>query len=257
MLRRHRIHLCWGPRREPALAACLHAYLGALGQLDPSLAGWRAEDDGADHPLATESDCAAAVARGAVEWQLGASKRTAHQLHAFVGRPSAPTATLVLVGGIEPLEMGDVFTPNRLDLRFPDTADTPLVQHALATAADVFAAAFGHAGSERTPEPPLPLYSRGVPAVGWMTYLSRAYPQLPPLLPAPAVAYATAGGSLVVAHPKPFRAHVSEHRRAVADVEAALRRAGVLVPFAAVSPAIDAGAPPRAARSADRARDHA
>ena len=89
-----------------------------------------------------------------------------------------------LTCGIERLNLGPIYTPNRLDVLVRRDAGEELTSAAaleavLRAAIDAFRPDWGFAGVEGVPAVPLPVFSDGTPAVGWMTFLSWKYPPVP------------------------------------------------------------------------------
>lgn len=232
------VRIYWAGRVEgvDGYGARLHRWFTELGGFHRGMQSWRF---GADQEASDAGACRDALVAGAESWELGEQTQTAYQARFYVGREVASPAEATITCGVEPLSLGSLFAPNGLNLAIrhdapDDLATTEVVQAALSSAVTIFEAEFGHAGSDRVPTPAMALYSPGVPPVGWMTYLSQAYPPAPAKLPTPAVAYAAAGGSLVVAHPKPFREHNKSQCEAITSLRRVLSDAGVLRPWAEV-----------------------
>lgn len=236
---RHIVEISWAPRRETVdgYAALIHRFLTELGKPHRAMRSWRF---GADREAIDAGACRDALVAGEETWAIGEEEQKAYEARFYVGRQVASPVEVTVTCGIEPLPLGALFAPNRLRLAIrhdaPDEiTTTDVVVGALTHAVATFGAAFGHAGSDRVPRTAMALYSPGVPPVGWVTYFSKAYPSLPAKLPSPAVAHVVAGGSLVVAHPKPFREHKRNQREAIDAVRKALDEAGVLVRWAEVA----------------------
>jgi hypothetical protein len=233
---RYRIQLYWPPRTESVelLARKLHDTLVALGGIHPTMTGFAWDDGERDVPISSVEDCRRALDHGKVEWSFGATAKIAYEVTVYLTRAISPPLSLTLTCGVEPEDLHGVFAPNRLEMWIrrdaPDElASLPVLQAALGAVASRWEADFGYVGTATLPPPAEPLLSAGLPPVGWMTYLSKNRPPLPPSLPSPAVAYAVgSAGAVVVAHPKLYRDHLKEQRDAIAAVEQALARAGVL-----------------------------
>ena len=244
MTSRFRIHACWPARTDPTSRSeqQLLALLQTLGWLDPGLGPLSFEDAASGEILAVDSAarCAEALAQAEIEWQAGGDVQTCHALSLFLGPAHAPAAELTLTCGIRPIGIGPLFAPNRIELLLregagDDRATRPFFEDALRSIAALFRPSFGFVGRGQAPAPPEALFDEGAPAVGWMTYLSSEYGEIPSL-PRPAAARPVAHlGTLVVAHPGPFDDRDPEHLAAIAAVRSALGAAGVLVPGPALS----------------------
>lgn len=216
-------------------AAALHGWLAALAEIDAALGGWRHRDEarGIDHPLVSRTACEEALERSAVKWRSGDREHTSYQ--AFFSLAGGDGASISLTCGLRPMAL-EVFAPNRLELTLAsrEWTEPVVVQAVLRKAVEAFRPDFGWAGTRKVPAPPLPVLSPGVPPVGWMTYLSAAYPVLPPFV-SPVVVGAVGGqGAIIVAVPTRFRPKLAEHAEAVARVRAALESGGVLLPARAL-----------------------
>jgi hypothetical protein len=240
MANQYRVQLYW-PGRDDApgeLAGQIAAFLSALGSVHKDLAGWHFAGDGAGAPVPVDSPaaCLAALERHRIAWTTGKVRRIAYGPRFFLEREVASPAAITVTCGIPRLDLGPIFTPNRLEMLVradagEARASRPVLEAALRAAVAAFRPDFGFAGTEGTPAPPLPVFSDGTPVVGWMTYLSAAYPPLPAALPKPAVVVPMLPhGALIVAHPELFQERDPAHREAIARVDEALRAAEVLVP---------------------------
>lgn len=236
------IKLYWTGRSDSPNPAGerLYRLLSELTRVGTRFAGWQLTDRSGHvvGPAGTQADCVQAVELNARAWHTGDQQHTSYQPFLFCGDATDPTVELTLTCGINVRSFAEAFLPNRLELEWrPSATGEPLSQELthwmLATAATVFPADFGFAGSAAVPTPPQPLFSDGKPAVGWMTFLSSSYPPLPPELPEPAQLHSVGRlGQVVVAHPEPFDDADAEHLAAIAGVEHALKQAGVLIPWA-------------------------
>jgi hypothetical protein len=74
----------------------------------------------------------------------------------------------------------------------------------------------------------MPPFADGAPVVGWITFLSSEYKGVPEILPEPAVARLTEGGTIFVAHPS------RPDPEAIGRLRAALGEAGALAPAASI-----------------------
>lgn len=195
----YRIQLYWAGRREgvDGYGDRLHRFTAALAEIHPALRDWRVSIGEERGRAASAAECTAALAKTAEVWELGEDKQTAYELRLYVGHEGAPTAEIIITCGVEQLALGELFAPNKLALWIRrdapgDLAITSVMHAVLAAAATCFEADFGYVGSATYPAPAVSLYSAGVPPVGWMTYLSTAYPAIPAKLPTPAVGYPVA-----------------------------------------------------------------
>jgi hypothetical protein len=241
------------------MAQQIFVLLTALSAVHEALSGWCFEEKGTGKsvPLDSPLRCQEALAQGAVEWRLGREKRTAYQVHGYIGKPTSPDVEVRVTCGVEPLPLAGVFAPNRLEVLVAareggggaggspalvvggngspsdnrPLASRAVLENVLRAAVAMFRPDFGHVGTEAFPRPAQPLSSDGAPVVGWMTYLSAAYPSLPQPPPAPAKVLEVAGlGTLLVAAPELFVDGNDKHLAAVRAVQEALQAAEALVP---------------------------
>jgi hypothetical protein len=243
MDRRARIYVAWRGRDDDLRESSrrLAAFVASLGAVHPPLLGLRyAGPGGKEETAAGVEGCQSALEAHRVPWATGPTKRVAYQPRLFLERRAAPPVEVLLTCGIERLDLGPIYTPNRLDLRVRLDAGEELtspaaLEAAMRAAIDAFEPDWGFAGAEGCPNPPVAVFSDGVPAVGWMTFLSSRYPEIPAALPRPAVAHVIPRrGTLVVAHPDRFDERDATHLSAMEKVREALEAAGVLVPAAAL-----------------------
>jgi hypothetical protein len=237
----HRTLLTW-PGRTDALAAMagqLFDLLGRIAPLHPRLAKWLFDEARVPAPADSLDACARALALGTVHWKTGDVARTSYEQRFYVERSRGAPVELTLTCGIEPLGLDPMWVPNRLELLVRcdagELATRAVLEGLLRAAVAAFDPDWAFAGSEAVPITPLPFFTDGTPAVGWMTYLRRGFPEVPRTLPQPAVVYPVDGrGTLVVAHPEPFHERDPEQRAALDRVQEALAAAGVLVPPGAI-----------------------
>lgn len=237
MEHRYCMRIEWsGPAQAPELVAHrLGLLFTTLGWLDEELRAFRFEDrtTGALAAADSEARCRTALAQGEVRYRLGHDTKICHEARFFVGPASAPSAELTVTCGVEPPALGPLYAPNRLELLLCRPAHAQpsrlVLENALCAAVALFQPDTGHVGSDAFPQPAEPLHSDGTPVVGWLTYLSSAFPAAPQALPAPAASDAVAGlGRLFVAHPDPFEEQNAAHRAAIDRLRATLAAAGVL-----------------------------
>jgi len=244
MANHYRVQLYWSGRDDAPrdLAHQIAAFLSALGSAHEDLAGWQSAGEREPVPADSEAACLAALERHRVAWATGKERRTSYRPRFFLEREAASPAAVTVTCGIPRLDLGPIFTPNRLEMLVradagKERASRVALEVALRAAVDAFRPDWGFAGTDGMPAPPLPVFSDGTPVVGWMTYLSAAYPPLPAALPEPAVVYSMLPhGALIVAHPELFQEQDPAHRDAIARVHEALRAAEVLVPAHALRP---------------------
>jgi len=232
----HRIMVYWPPR-----AASLSEQGGALFKALTGLRGcgepfgdWSAllPPSATPQPVRSAADAVEALRARTIHWRTGDDEHTSYQAR-LVAEQAPELAELNVTSGIEPLGLDAIFTPNRAELRVDaaSAALAPAALHAMLRAlVDAFSPLFGFAGSAELPLAPTAIVSDGRPPVGWLTYLARGYPSLPPSWPTPTVAYGWPEGTLVAAHPELFDERNPEHRAAMDRVRTLLDEAGVRVP---------------------------
>lgn len=225
----------------------LTAFTASLGAIHGPLRDLRfVGPDGEEQVASSAQACEVALLAHQVDWATGPTKRVAYQPRLFLERRSAPPVEVRLTCGIERLNLGPIYTPNRIDVLVRRDAGDEITSVAalegvLRAAIDAFRPDWGFAGVEGVPTVPLPVFSDGTPAVGWMTFLSGRYPAIPAALPRPSVAHVIAGrGTLIAAHPKRFDERDGAHVQAIEDLRQALSAAGVLLPSAALDDAAPA-----------------
>lgn len=231
-------HLVWEGRPESATSygTRLHRFLSEVGELHRRLGGWLATVDEQPVSVQTAQHAQRILEAGAFEWEVGDEVLTAYEARLYVERALASPVAVEIMCGVDRLPLGPkLFAPNRLDVRIRvderELGTTAVLHGVLAAAAKVFEADFGHVGTEGDPSPATALYSPGVPPVGWMTFLSNRYPAMPPTFPTPSVGYPTGKGTVIVAHPNPFKPHKRAHREAIEAVADTLRAGDVLRPW--------------------------
>jgi len=237
----HRIQLYWPGRTDTVsvMARQVAAFLAEIARVHPGLAGFLCDAT----PASSAAACEEALVRHAVLWRTGATERTSYQARFHVERRIGSPVAFTLTCGIEPLGLGAIFTPNRLEFLVrtdvgDERASRPVLEAVLRSAVTVFEPDWAFAGSAQVPLAPRAVFSDGTPVIGWMTYLRAAFPPVPRTLPAPAVAYPVGTlGTLVVAHPELFDDDDEAQLAAMARVHATLKAAGVLVPPSALAPA--------------------
>ncbi|WP_437982275.1 Imm52 family immunity protein [Sorangium sp. So ce117] len=249
MIGKYHVRIFWSGRGDSPerLGYKTFLFLTALAGVHPDLAGCRAADargrprTGDAGSSESAWSCTEALLRATVLWKSGQEQRTSYTPRFVVERDGARVALLSMSVGIEPLDIGPVFAPNRLDLQVSAAALDPktgpaALENMLRVAVAVFQPEWGHAGTESQPAEPISLFSDGAPGVGWMTYLSAAYPPLPTAFPSPSAAFPVASfGTLIVAHPGLFDPRDPAHSAAVNAIRDVLGEAEVLLPFAAVA----------------------
>lgn len=234
----YRAYVAWRGREDDLRdhSRRLSSFVTALGALHPKLKKLRFMDGGSPKVASDAASCQRALEAHQVDWATGDTKRVAYQPELFLDRKAASPVSVKLTCGIEPLNLGPIYTPNRLDLLVRRDASDGLVSRevlegALRAAVESFAPDWGFLGVDGLPEPPLAVFSEGKPVVGWMVYFSVRYPEIPAALPRPSVAYVLSRrGTLIAAHPELFNERDQAHRDAVEALRAALEEAGVLIP---------------------------
>ena len=240
----YRIELYWLGRDQAVKTSAngLYMLLTALRGINEGFAEFRYfnQQQRKHIPISSKDDCAAVIEAGRGYWRTGQTQRTAYKTELFIADRANAPAQLWLTCGIDLRDVGAVFVPNSLSLRLTRSVAsgglTPAMGlNALRAAVNAFRPLFGLAASSDFPPSPKPLFSKGTPAVGWMTFLSAAYPALPANFAEPTRVH-TVGkhGHIVVAHPYMFDDNDDEHRAAVARVAAALHASGVLLPVTQV-----------------------
>lgn len=238
MTAHHRIQLYW-PGRTDTVAVMgrqLAAFLAGIAPLHPGLSRFLCDNLPAISPAA----CEEALVRHAVLWRTGATERTSYQARFYVDHKIGAPAAFTLTCGIEPLNLGPIFTPNRLEFLVradvgDERASRAVLEGVLRRAVTVFEPDWAFAGSAQVPQAPKAVFSDGAPVVGWMTYLRAAFPPVPRTLPQPAVAYPVGSlGTLIVAHPEVFHDGDEAQLAAIERVRGVLKAHGVLVPPSAL-----------------------
>jgi Immunity protein 52 len=239
----YRIQLYWRGRDEGVdrLAERLVQLIANVAAGYRELASWSYCDlDGNRRPLAGRAAAQAALECRAVDWEVGGQKLRSYQprlvLDGSEGLDGSTGGVIELSAGIPRVEPDAVFVPNRLrwDLEHDDAyGHVDGIRFLFNTAIGAFEADFGYVGSPTTPTEVMPIFSNGVPPVGWMTYLDRGYGSLPPL-PSNALEHPLPKGSVIVAMPEVFDDYDEVHRDKLEALRAALAEAGVLKPSAQI-----------------------
>jgi hypothetical protein len=227
-----RVMVYWSPRKASLdeQAAALWRAVQGLGRLGGALGAWRPLHPAAGQPFRSERDAREVLAARTIRWRTGDVARVSYAARL---ESAEALATLEVTSGIEPLGVDRAFTPNRAELVVDPRKAVLGTSHytgMLGALVAAFTPLFGFAGGMRLPARPTAIFSDGAPPVGWLTFLSRAYPSLPPELPHPAKAFALHHGLLVMAHPEVFDEQSPAHTAAVAAVASVLGAAGVLLP---------------------------
>src|SRR5262245_30727338 len=142
MEKQYRVYLAWRGREADLreMSQKLAAFLGALGGLHPRLRGLKLVDrpSGREVVVAGNDACEKALEAYRVDWATGDIKRVAYQPRLFMDRRAAPPVAFQLTCGIEALNLGPIYAPNRLDLTMrrdaPDGLPAPGVLEAIVRA---------------------------------------------------------------------------------------------------------------------------
>ncbi len=210
-----------------AVSTRLHKVVTSLGAFAPELAEWRGAMGDDLVPLASMADAEGVVAASARGWRMGEKELVAYGPWAVANHRGLRVAKLSLVGGIEPIDL-QAWIPNRVELELSGAAEfglrsDPKLLFALVQAiVSIWQPVWAVVASDGVPRSPVAPFADGSPSVGWVTYLSKAFPPLPPL-PSPSTAHDLGTGVLIVAHSSEPKAE------AIAKLEAALRDANVLL----------------------------
>jgi hypothetical protein len=238
----HRAMVFWPPRRATLeeQGAWLWKTVAALQQCGGVFAEWSAiaPRTGTQTPVRGERDAVEVLRARTIHWQTGEARHTSYRARLTTTQLGG-FATLDVTTGIEPMDLDRVFTPNRAEVtveaRGANIAPGTL-QYMMTALVNGWRPLFGFAGTLQDPPAPEAIFSDGRPPVGWLTYLSRAYPPLPQVYPRPTTAYAMPEGTLVAAHPDLYDPADPAHAAAVERVRALLEHARVLVPHHQVGP---------------------
>ncbi len=185
------------------MATRMWRLLTGLGAAHAKLSSWHARArDGALLPLEGARDCREAIEQRAYTWTSGKKEQVAYGPIVVAGA-GAPYAEIAVVCGVEP---SAVWTPNQVQIILHeslkiDRSDPGPYLAILQALALAYEPAWGHVAVGALPPAPMPPFTNGAPVVGWITFMSRAYPLAPPVHP-PAVAYPVEKGTMFVAHPK-------------------------------------------------------
>jgi hypothetical protein len=192
------------------------------------LESWQGEVAGRAVPVMSARDAETLVASSARMWKSGEEERVAYGPSATAEHEGKRVGRVAMVAGIAPLGL-PVWVPNQTEAQIDGAAerevrgDPERVQQAFQALITASQPAWAYVALDDDPPAPVPPFSDGAPVVGWLTYLSSAYPALP-RLPEPTVVHDVGTGVLIVAHSsKPDAA-------AIARVTKLLGEAGVLLP---------------------------
>lgn len=194
----------------------------------PVFASWIARDpDGTLTPVESEQDCRQALRRAGRYWKSGNKERIAYGPVAYATDKGIRTCEIAMVWGVEPLPV-TAWVPNQTLVSIPPAAriatnDRERIELLFRAEAKVCDPAWAHVAIDERPGAPTPPFDNGAPVVGWLTYLSRAYPPVPLALPPPAVAYQIEGGTLLAAEP------AKANSDSISALQKALGEAGVLL----------------------------
>ncbi len=240
--KRYQLQLFWEGRRDglERLAHELYMFLTALRGVDEYFHDdWLRPADGVWTAATGKEACLEGLNEGVVHWRTGGTERTSYCLELRYQRAIASPIELEIRCGIEPLEgLEPVFVANRLELLLSPTLGEQggrrqLIEGAFRAAISAFRPVFGYVCTEGFPTPPLAIFSDGTPALGWLSFLSNRYPELPLPLAEPARCHVIGRqGQLIVAHPNLFQRHDKEQLDAIEAVRKRLQAAGVLLPWA-------------------------
>ncbi len=239
----YRVQLYWLSREDSLawMSQQLYMLLTGWRSIDEDFASWSFFDKKKQKPVevVSKKTCQRLLEQTAVSYCVGDKQCTAYQPKLILtprdDDRAEPLAKLQLSCGIQPMQL-PVYTPNRLSFRahrdLGEHGIGPLMlRRVLQIAATTYRADWGYAGIDSFPQPPVALFSDGTPCVGWMTYLSTAYPSLPGILPAEAQLFpVSSDGHIILAYPNLFDDGDARHLKAVAQVNESLREAKVLVP---------------------------
>ncbi len=151
----------------------------------------------------------------------------------YFGSLRSWTVAATIVGGIS-APMRAVPTPNRVELRVGPALEPKELRQILVGLINVFRpvwASCASIGLLATMPPGL-----DTPPVGYLTYLSAWFGDVPPLEGEAVVTKLPGLGTIVQSHEGPFVPARSEERRAMTRTEAALVKAGVLRPYVPPAP---------------------
>ena len=224
-------------RDEPfrAISSRFFKLCGALGAVVTDLSTWRGKLGTDSVDIISERDADGVVVAAARMWRSGDRELVAYGPSARADVKGIAAAKLSMVAGMAPLEL-PVWVPNQIEIELTGAAeaemlrDPPRLQAALQALVTAALPAWAVVSIDGDPRAPVPPFANGAPSVGWMTYLSSAYPPVPSALPQPSVAYEVGPGIIVVAHPKrPDAGAIERLAYALADAK-------VLLPASHVKP---------------------
>jgi hypothetical protein len=195
----------------------------ALGAAVPELSAWEGNLGGAPLPIASDGDADAVVAAAARMWRSGDAELVAYGPAANAMNHGIREAKLSVVAGIAPTDL-PVWVPNQTELEItgpigPELrANRERLQAVFLAVVQAMEPAWAVVEVDGFPAPPVPPFANGAPTIGWMTYLDRRYPGLPPALPSPSTAHDVGTGVLLVAHSsRPDRDAIERLQKALAE----------------------------------------
>lgn len=234
----YRIQAYWQGRRarRDEIAAQLWQFVGALPWASPRLRALvpHSKEGELLPPLESAAQAESLLAHWTVRWRTGGVEHTSYQVPLVLGGVDAPAVRCELVAGLEAPAVEGLWVPNRLSLTVqadaPDgLAGRDVLLAMLHAAVRVFDPDWGVVAIEGSPVLPRPLYSRGEPVAGWMTYLSRRFPLAGLAVSEPSAVYSVGEqGYLVISYAEAPRADSAAQRAATAGVHHAMRAAGIV-----------------------------
>lgn len=210
--------------------------LSTLGAVVPELAQWEGAVGDERLPVASERDADTVVAAAARGWKVGERELVAYGPWATAAHRGIHTAKLSMVAGNEPLNLA-AWVPNQVVIELVGAAEFALRSEPqklfalVQSIVGIAQPAWLVVASNGIPRAPVPPFADGRPTVGWVTYLSAAYPPTPRTLPSPSTAHDLGTGVMLVAHSSEPKEDPIER------LAGALSEARVLVPAIAVKPA--------------------
>ncbi|MFO0549588.1 MAG: hypothetical protein U0271_14440 [Polyangiaceae bacterium] len=219
------------PATASEFADRIYRLLGRASVVEPRWETWSySSQNGRQEPIRSLDDANTAVRDASGEWQVGAAgskPRVAYTPSLFVGREAAPVVRVDCRAGMERTAV-PAWTPNLVEITVRGALELATVAVLMRTLVEIFEPDWGHVRLDGSPTPPRAIFSDGAPVIGWVTYLSAAYPKLP-ALPPPARAYPVQRGTVLTASEK-----AEDSAAAIAPLRRALAGAGVLLPAVAM-----------------------